>query len=240
MSRWTPLALALLTAACKPARDPYAVEPLVPRSRGVDAGAPARARRDAAVIRFQHADGGAPSAALGVEFGTTRAALLERNRAATVPCRESGEYVFCERALVPVPVRQMVVSYEFCGDSLCSVALDATRTRDEALMVREFEALAGMLGEQLGSPSIQVRRAGTGCSGHLPLCLTSRQAEYSARWSWRSGPQVSLSVDALEDDALVGQVALAWLTRERLTWDAGPPPPHPLLAARDAGAPDAR
>ncbi len=127
----------------------------------------------------------------------------------------------------------MVVSYEFCGDSLCSVALDGTRTRDEALMVREFDALAAMLQTQLGAPSIQVRRAGSGCSGHLPLCLTSRQAEYSARWSWRNGPQVSLSVDALEDDALVAQVAMAWLTRERVTWDAGPPPPAPA-SARDA------
>jgi hypothetical protein len=138
-----------------------------------------------------------------------------------------------------VPLARVVVSYEFCGDSLCSVALDGTRTRDEAMMVREFDALAAMLQTRLGAPSIQVRRAGSGCSGHLPLCLTSRQAEYSARWSWRDGPQVSLSVDALEDDALVAQVALAWLARERVTWDAGPPPPHPLLATRDAGAPDA-
>lgn len=239
MTRWLPVALALSVVACKPRHDPYAVVPLVPRDPSADAGAPTRARRDAGVIRFQHVDGGVPAEALGVTFGTPRAALLQRNRAAAVPCRESAEYVFCERALVPVPLARVVVSYEFCGDALCSVALDGTRTRDEALMVREFDALAGMLQAQLGAPSIQVRRAGSGCSGHLPLCLTSRQAEYSARWSWRDGPQVSLSIDALEDDALVAQVAMAWLTRERVAWDAGPPPPHPLLATRDAGAPDA-
>lgn len=241
MSRWTPVAFALLAVACKPPRDPYAVEPLVPRSATTDAGAPARrAARDAAVVHFQQATGGGPTEALGVRFGMARAELLQRNRAASVPCREAGEYVFCERALTPVALTQVVVSYEFCGDALCSVALDGTRTRDEALMVREFESLAAMLQTQLGAPSIQVRRAGSGCRGHLPLCLTSRQAEYSARWSWRGGAQVSLSVDPMEDDALVAQVAVAWLTRERLTWDAGPPPPHPLLAARDAGAADAR
>lgn len=239
MTRCLPIALAMLVVACKPRHDPYAVVPLVPRSETPDAGAAPRARRDAGVIHFQHMDGRVPSEALGVAFGTTRAALQLRNRGAAIPCRESAEYVFCERALVPLPLARVVVSYEFCGDSLCSVALDGTRTRDEALMVREFDALAGMLQSQLGAPSIQVRRAGSGCSGHLPLCLTSRQAEYSARWSWRQGPQVSLSVDALEDDALVAQVAVAWLARERVTWDAGPPPPHPLLATRDAGAPDA-
>lgn len=239
MTRWLPVALAMLAVACKPRPDPYAVVPLVPRDTTADAGTAPRARRDAGVIRFQHMDGGVPAEVLGVTFGTTRAALLLRNRTAAVPCRESAEYVFCERALVPVPLARVVVSYEFCGDSLCSVALDGTRTRDEAMMVREFDALAAMLQTRLGAPSIQVRRAGSGCSGHLPLCLTSRQAEYSARWSWRDGPQVSLSVDALEDDALVAQVALAWLARERVTWDAGPPPPHPLLATRDAGAPDA-
>lgn len=237
MPRRTPLALALLALGCKARHDPYAVVPLVPPGSVRDAGA--RPRRDAGVIHFQHMANSAPTEALGVAFGATRADVLQRNRAAAIPCRESAEYVFCERALAPVPLARLVVSYEFCGATLCGVALDGTRTRDEALMVREFDALSGMLRAQLGAPSIQIRRAGSGCSGHLPLCLTSRQAEYSARWSWRGGPQVSLSVDALEDDALVAQVAVAWLTRERVSWDAGPPPPHPLLAARDAGAADA-
>ncbi len=101
MIRWSPVALALLVVACKPRHDPYAVVPLVPRDPTPDAGAPPRARRDAGVIRFQHVDGGVPAEALGVTFGTTRAALLLRNRTAAVPCRESAEYVFCERALVP-------------------------------------------------------------------------------------------------------------------------------------------
>lgn len=247
--RATLVLAVTLAAACKPRRDPYAVVPLVPSAFAPDASATVldpsrravtpRAAHDAGTIRFQHIDRAVPTRALGVEFGAARADIAQRNRAASITCRDADEYMFCPRALVPVPVQSAVITYEFCGSSLCGVALDGTRTRDEALMVREFEQLAGMLRTELGEPSIQVRRAGSGCSGHLPLCLTSRQAEYSARWSWRDGPQVSLSVDQLEEDALLAQVAVAWLSRERVTWDAGPPPPHPLLARRDAGASDA-
>jgi hypothetical protein len=246
MVRRTLLLALTLASACKPRPDPYAVVPLVPSASRADASSgaldPSRPRaprpsRDASVVRFQTRDGGAPVQALGVAFGSARAELAARNRAAAVPCRDADEYTFCERALVPVPLRAVVVTYEFCGASLCSVALDGTRTRDEALMVREFDQLAAMLQGELGEPSIQLRRVGAGCSGHLSMCLASRQAEYSARWTWRDGPQVSLSVDPLEDDALVAQVAVAWLSPQRVTWDAGPPPPHPLLAAaRDAGA----
>lgn len=248
LARW--VLAAALAASCKRRPDPYAVVPLVPYALRVDAStgvfdpsrpraAPPSAPRDASVVHFQHIDGGVPARALGVDFGTSRADLAARNLAAHVTCRDADEYTFCPRALVPLPLETVVVTYEFCGASLCSVALDGTRTRDEALMVREFDALGAMLREQLGAPSILVRRTGSGCSGHLPLCLTSRQAEYSARWSWRDGPQVSLSVDQLEEDALLAQVAVAWLSRERVNWDAGPPPPHPLLARRDASA-DAR
>lgn len=243
---------AALAGACKPRPDPYAVVPLVPGGGQGDASTgvidpahprvvPAVPHDAAAPVRFRHLDGGVPQRALGVDFGITRAALAQRNAAAGITCRDADEYVFCPRALVPLPVASAVVTYEFCGPSLCAVALDGTRTRDEALMVREFDALAAMLEAEVGPASVVIRRAGTGCRGHLPLCLTSRQAEYSARWSWRDGPQVSLSVDQLEEDALLAQVAVAWLSRERVTWDAGPPPPHPLvLARRDAGAgPDA-
>lgn len=254
MSRRSGVILVLaatLATACKPRRDPYAVEPLVPLTPSTDASAgvldPARPRaaptvpaRDASVVRFQHSEGAAPNGALGVEFGMSRADLAARNRAANIVCRDADEYTFCPRALVPVPVAGAVITYEFCGPTLCAVALDGTRTRDETLMVREFDQLAEMLRGALGEPSVQMRRRGSGCTGHLPLCLTARQAEYSARWSWRDGPQVALSVDQLEEDALLAQVAVTWLSRERVTWDAGPPPPHPLLARRDAGAADAR
>jgi hypothetical protein len=190
---------------------------------------PPRARRDASApppVRYI-TDRPAPSLA--------RAEVARRNQAARVECRDSGEFMFCRRALVPVPV-PVVATYEFCDGRLCAVALDATRTRDEAQLTREFEQLVGLVRAASGDPGAETRHIGAGCTGHLPLCLTSKQAEINARWVWRDGPQVSASVDQTEDDALLAQVAVTWMSAER----ARRQDPDAPSAPTDGGAPDAR
>jgi hypothetical protein len=92
----------------------------------------------------------------------------------------------------------VLVTYEFCGAALCSVAVDATRTDDEDILLREYDQLLEFTRGSLGAPISSARRIGPGCRGHLPLCLTSRQSQINARWSWPNGPQVELSVDQLE------------------------------------------
>lgn len=198
---------------------------------------PPRARRDASAappVRYI-TDRPAPTGALGVEWSLARAEVARRNQAAHVECRDSGEFMFCRRALVPVPV-PVVATYEFCDGRLCSVALDATRTRDEAQLTREFDQLAGLVRSSLGDPGAETRHVGAGCTGHLPLCLTSKQAEIHARWIWRDGPQVSASVDQTEDDALLAQVAVTWMSAER----ARRQDPEPASVEPDGGAPDAQ
>jgi hypothetical protein len=212
------LALALLAlVACR--REPVdtrAITPLVPRgSSALDAGAarPASGSRPRRGVRYI-ADRPAPDGALGARWGMTRAALLEAHRAAGGECRDSREYVFCRRALAPVPL-PVVVTYEFCGEGLCSVAIDVAATRDEAQLSAHFDQLYGMVVRTLGPPSDEARTVGPGCAGHLALCLASRQAELTARWAWRAGPHVQLSVDQDEEDAFRALASVTWLSAER-------------------------
>lgn len=210
-----------------------AVERIVPQSAtaSVDAGNVAAARaaaaRRTAIRPIQ--DRPPPDGALGARFGQSRAELLALHPAGQ--CRGEGRYLFCTGARVAVPVAG-VVTYEFCNARLCGVAIDGTRTRDEALMGREFDAYRAMLGRDLGPPSTEARRAGPGCSGHLSLCLASHQADYSAKWSWQGGAQVALSVDQLEDDALMAQASVTWLAPEGVAAQTDEPSAPP----RDAGA----
>lgn len=229
------LALALTSAACR-SRAPHpalgVVVPLVP-----DAGPPpgARAARppDASTFTLIR-DRPAPAGALGVRFGQTRAEVTALHTAAAIPCRPSGEYLFCNAPLEALPVRVMV-TYEFCGEALCSIAVDGTRTEDEDVLLREYDSLLEASRRALGTPIAEARRVGPGCRGHLPLCLTSRQSQLNARWSWPDGPQVELSVDQLEDDALQAQAAITWLSAERVHR----PAPDPVRATDAAVTADA-
>ena len=156
-----------------------------------------------------------------------------------MPCRESREYVFCNAPLEPVPV-PVLVTYEFCGDALCSVAVDATRTSDEAVLMREFDQLLAFARGTLGTPIHEARHIAPGCRGHLPVCLPSRQSQLDARWSWPDGPQVEVSVDPMEDDALQAQTGITWLSAERVRHPAPDPATTPADAAlgpSDAAAP---
>jgi hypothetical protein len=203
------------------------VVPLVPRDDRPPVAAP-RDRPDASTFALIR-DRAAPVGALGVAFGQPVAAVTALHRAANIPCRPSGEYLFCEGALQPLPVR-VLVTYEFGGAAgLCSVAVDGTRSEDEDLLMREYDQLLEFARASLGEPISSARRVGPGCRGHLPLCLTSRQSALNARWSWPNGPQVELSVDQLEDDALQAQAALTWLSADRVHR----PAPDPV---RDAAA----
>ena len=226
-----PIALAL--AACR-SRSPRpalgVVVPLVPQSDRAPAAAP-RDRPDASTFALI-TDRPAPAGALGVTFGQTVAEVTALHRAANIPCRPSGEYLFCEGALVPTPLR-LLVTYEFCGAALCSIAVDGTRTEDEDVLLREYDLLLEFTRGSLGAPISSARRVGPGCRGHLPLCLTSRQSQLNARWSWARGPQVELSVDQREDDALQAQAAVTWLSADRVHR----PAPDPVRdAAVDAAA----
>ncbi len=220
-ARPTPAALllALAALACRRDRvDTRAVTPLVPQgSERLDAGADARrspsGSRPRRGVRYV-ADRPAPDGALGVRWGMTRAALLEANRAAAIECRDSREYVFCRRALAEVPL-PVVVTYEFCGAALCSVAIDAPPTRDEAQMSDHFDRLYGMVVGTLGPPSDEARTVAAGCAGHLALCLASKQSELTARWAWRDGPHVQLSVDQDEENAFRALASVTWLSAER-------------------------
>lgn len=241
MRRRSHLAIALLSLAACRSREPRpalgVVVPLVPRADpSLTVPSPAtRDRPDASTFTLIR-DRPAPAGALGVRFGQTVADVTALHRAASIPCRPSGEYLFCEGPLEPVPVR-VLVTYEFCGAALCSVAVDATRTEDEDVLMREYDSLLEFARRSLGAPITVARRVGPGCRGHLPLCLTSRQSQLNARWSWPDGPQVELSVDQLEDDALQAQAAITWLSTERVHR----PAPDPVRdAAVDAAArPDA-
>jgi len=240
--------LGLLLAssgACKRNRAPLGeVERLVPLSQSPEADAgPAdagAARRGRSVPVRPITDRPAVAGALGVQFGQTRAAIVAQHTPGA--CRDDGRYTFCNRGIVALPVEGAVVTYEFCGTALCGVALDATRTRDEALLQREFDTLRQWVESTLGAPSHAERRLGQGCSGHLPLCLTSHQAVLAARWQWQNGPQVAVSADALEDDALQAQVAVTWLSAEGVRAQVDPSAPVPdagPVAATDGGAPSA-
>lgn len=249
----TARALAVLVALMAPAAcrggdraDPRAVIPLVPGARETpsqtsrDAGRPraSNAPRTHRAIRYI-TDRPAPEGALGVRWGMSRAELAALNTAATITCRDSGEYVFCRRALVEVTVAG-VVTYEFCGAALCAVSIDGPATRDEAAVTAHFEAFEALTRRTLGEPSDLGRSVGPGCAGHLALCLASKQAEMSARWTWRDGPQVQVSVDQDEEDAFKSLAAVTWFSAERARRqepaDAHLPPP-----ASDAAAPaDAR
>lgn len=228
------LVAALALAACR-SRSPRpalgVAVPLVPSSDR-PAVAPPRDRPDAATFALIR-DRPPPAGALGVTFGQTVAEVTALHRAASIPCRPSGEYLFCEGALQPTPV-PVLVTYEFCGAALCSVAVDGTRTQDEDVLTREYDALLSFARTSLGEPISAARRIGPGCRGHLPLCLTSRQSQLNARWSWPDGPQVELSVDQLEDDALQAQAAVTWLSAARVHRPA-PDPVRATDAAVDAG-----
>ncbi len=217
----TALLLALSAlAACKPRErvDTRAVIPLVRAgAEHLDAGAdvrrtpsPSRPRRG---VRYV-ADRPAPDGALGVRWGMTRAAVLAAHQAASIECRDSREYVFCRRALTPVPL-PVVVTYEFCGAGLCGVAVDAPATRDEAAMSAHFDQLYGLVVRSLGPPSDEARTVAAGCAGHLALCFASKQSELTARWAWRDGPHVQLSVDQDEEDAFRALASVTWLSAER-------------------------
>ena len=241
-------ALALMFSVLAGCRDrrpvPGTVVPLVdPRTAAAlvppGPGAPTSDRPSSetfALIR----DRPPPAGALGVRFGEPRAAILARHRTAAVPCRESREYVFCNAPLEPVPV-PVLVTYEFCGDALCSVAVDATRTSDEAVLMREFDQLLAFARGTLGTPIHEARHIAPGCRGHLPVCLPSRQSQLDARWSWPDGPQVEVSVDPMEDDALQAQTGVTWLSAERVRHPAPDPATTPVDAALgssdDAAAP---
>ena len=237
-SRSLPLLAVLALAACR-SRNPQpalgVVVPLVPRAA---TPAPASPERPDASTFTLIRDRPAPAGALGVTFGQTVEQVAALHRAANIPCRPSGEYLFCEGALQPVPVR-VLVTYEFCGAALCSVALDATRTEDEDVLTREYDALLEFARASLGAPITAARRIGPGCRGHLPLCLTSRQSQLNARWSWPDGPRVELSVDQLEDDALQAQAAVTWLSAERVHRPAPDPVRDAAVDGADAAPDDA-
>lgn len=229
------LSVALL--GCKRPSDPRAIERLVPDRVGSadgDSGRvmpPSRARADAAVVRVL-SDRPEPAAALGVRFGMTRPEVAALNTAASIRCRDSGEYLFCARALVPVRT-EALATYEFCADHLCSVALDATRTRDEARIASDYLALAEVARAELGAPSTEASHVAPGCTGHLALCLASKQAEYTVRWTWHSGFQAMVTADQDENDAFMAQVSLTYITGARARQpeatpvDASLPPPRP-------------
>lgn len=213
------LLLAFVGAACRRARvDTRTVTPLVPRGPDqFDAGSDAR--RSAAGSRPRRGiryitDRPVPEGALGVHWGMSRTALLAAHRTAAIECRESREYVFCRRALAAVPL-PAVVTYEFCHEALCSVAIDAQPTRDESLMSAQFDQLYEMVVRTLGPPSDEARTIAAGCTGHLALCLASKQSELTARWAWRDGPHVQLSVDQDEEDAFRALASVTWLSAER-------------------------
>ncbi len=239
------LALVLLlgsAVACKPRRAPIGeIERLVPLTglESADAGPPdaGPSRRGRAVAVHPITDRPPVAGALGVRFGMTRPEVLGQHRPGE--CRDDGRYTFCTRSLVTLPVDGAVVTYEFCGATLCGVALDATRTRDEALLQREFDALRQWVHRDLGTPSHAENRVGPGCSGHLSLCLASHQAVLAARWQWPAGPQVAVSADSLEDDALQAQVAATWLSTAGVAAQVDPAAPTPdagALPTRDGGA----
>lgn len=234
--------VGLLGVGCKARPQPAgAVERLVPLSATpTDAGNVAAQRAAAAARRtpiHPITDRPAPTGGLGARFGMTRAEVTALHPAGD--CRGSGRYAFCNHALVAVPV-QGVVTYEFCNDHVCGIAIDGSRTRDEAQMGREYDSFLAMLRRDLGAPSTEAKRAGPGCSGHLSLCLASHQADYSAKWSWEGGTQVVLSVDQLEDDALMAQAAVTWLNPEGVAAQTEDSTPVPVTrdggAAPDAGA----
>ncbi len=221
-ARVTAIVVALtLFAACKDRSriDTRAVIPLVPGAHAETAGTDAgRARASNAPLTHRAvryiADRPAPTGALGVRWGMTRAEVAALHTAATIECRDSGEYVFCRRALVEVPV-QGVVTYEFCGAALCAVSIDGPSTRDEAALSTQFDSLVAMTRRAIGDPSDEGRSMGAGCAGHLALCLASKQAEMSAHWTWRDGPQVQVSVDQDEEDAFKALAAVTWFSAER-------------------------
>lgn len=205
--------------SCKERGGPRGVVPLVQGggARAVDASAPAtqprragRARRSVRYIT----DRPAPDGALGVRWGMTRAEVLQLNQAASIECRASREYTFCRRALndVGLPV---VATYEFCGEGLCAVAIDAPRTRDESQMTGNYDRLLTTVKQSLGDPSDEARVLGPGCAGHVALCFASKQSELTARWAWRDGPQVQLSVDQDESDAFQAIASVTWLSAAR-------------------------
>ena len=116
MSAWQRLAAVslafALSSACKGREraDLRRVTPLVPGARAPVAEAPDAGRPRASNAQRTHravryiADRPAPDGALGVRWGMTRAAVLEANRASSIECRDSREYVFCRRALTEVPL----------------------------------------------------------------------------------------------------------------------------------------
>lgn len=223
-----------------------AVIPLVPGAHETpsetarDAGRPraSNAPRTHRAIRYI-TDRPAPEGALGVRWGMTRAEVAALNTAATISCRDSGEYVFCRRALVEVPL-QGVVTYEFCGAALCAVSVDGPTTRDEAALATHFDALLAMTRRAIGAPSDEGRSTGPGCAGHLALCLASKQAEMSAHWTWRDGPQVQVSVDQDEEDAFKALAAVTWFSAERARRQDPVDGPAPRASSDAGAASDAR
>jgi hypothetical protein len=176
--------------------------------------------------------------ALGARFGLSRADLAARNREAQARCRDRGAFTFCNKALVPLPL-DAVVSYEFCGDRLCAVAVDATVTRDEDQLVQDYERLTELARGELGAPASEARRVGEGCRGHLAICLTSRRADFSTRWLWQSGEQALVSIDQTEDDALQAQAGATFLSAERARRQDPVDDPLALSLLADAGPSDA-
>lgn len=239
-ARVTTVVVALsLAAACKDRSriDTRAVIPLVPNAGAAPTAADAGRARASNAPRTHRAvryitDRPAPTGALGVRWGMTRAEVSALHAGASIECRDSGEYVFCRRALVDVPV-QGVVTYEFCGAALCAVSIDGPSTRDEAALANHFDGLVAMTRRAIGDPSDEGRSMGPGCAGHLALCLASKQAEMSAHWTWRDGPQVQVSVDQDEEDAFKALAAVTWFSAERARRQD---PIEAAPTATDAGA----
>jgi hypothetical protein len=217
------LPLALM-AACKrtPRHDPRAVIPLVPGgpTPTEDAGRRSLAPRAQQTHHANRAiayitDRPAADGALALRWGTPRADLAARNTTAHIECRDSSEYTFCRRALVELPLPG-VITYEFCGASgLCAISIDCESTRDEARLADHYDRLLALVRASLGAPSDAARRIAPGCAGHLALCLTSKQSELTARWTWREGPQVQLSVDQDEENAFQAIASVTWFSAER-------------------------
>ncbi|MEZ4408978.1 MAG: hypothetical protein R3A52_21275 [Polyangiales bacterium] len=234
---------------CRRNREPRVGEvvPLVPPAERVaplrpspstepERSVPPPAARDSGVAFGRWVEGRpAPTGALGVRFGATRDEVRQRNADAGVTCRDADPYVFCPRATVD-GAPPAIVTYEFCGDRLCTVALDGARTREPPAMLMEFDALVAMVQRELGPPPTRIRSLAAGCSSQA-VCLHAGQSRLLARWAWHDGPEVSVVVDQVEDDQFVAQAAVTWISADRVRQgipDPGPPPAADASAEGDA------
>lgn len=179
-----------------------------------------------------------PTGGLGVTFGTTREALHSRLSDSGVTCRDADPYVFCPR--VPDAGPASIVTYEFCNNRLCTIALDGTRTTVPTEMLREFDALVAMVQRELGPPPTRIRYLAPGCSSQA-VCLHAGQSRLLARWAWHNGPEVSVMVDQVEDDQFIAQAAVTYISADRVRQgipDPGPPPVVDAGVTQDSSTED--